>query len=78
MRAQEYGGATDGQHRSVGSGEQNSSVTADSQSALRARVRQLLKEKFEFHEIWLTDGNSMFENWFDRAQAGRCFLCDEL
>ena len=77
LRAQEYGGAVDGQRYSVGSDEQGSAAEAN-QSALRARVRQLMKEKFEYDEIWLADGNSMFEDCFNRVQSGRSVLCDEL
>ena len=77
LRAQEYGGAVDGQSCCVGSGDQNSSATAASRSAFRARVRQLLKEK-EYPDDWLADGDWVFEHWCGLISSGRSSLCDLL
>ena len=77
LRAQEYGGAADGQICCVGSDEQHSSTKAASQSALRARVRQLLKEE-GYPDEWLADGDWVFEHWCDLINSGRSSLCDLL
>ena len=41
------------------------------QAALRARLRQLLKEKFDCPDCWLLDGDFMFEGWYERVCRGK-------
>ena len=72
------GGAADGPSGCLGSLGRGSFVTEADQAALRARVRQLLKEKFDYPDIYLADGNSMFEDWYESVSQGRSVLCEDV
>lgn len=73
LQANIDGGAVDGSS----DGFRQAVANAD-QAALRTRLRQLLREKFEYEDFWLADGSVVFETWYKSICDGESGLCEEL
>lgn len=78
LAARADGGAADGRSGCLGSLGRGAPVEGDSQAGLRARLRRLLKEKLEYRDDWLADGDWEFEMLYSRVRRGESVLCEEL
>lgn len=71
VHADEHGGAAGGQFGCLCSFRRGVPLAEADQVILRARLRQLMKEKF-LPAFWLADGSSMFEIWHQSVSEGKC------
>ena len=79
LRAIGGGGAADGPSDVRGSIGRGAPKAVADNTALRNRVRQLLREHLEYDDYWLADGNSGFESWMESVRLDEdIWLCDAL